>query len=282
MAALEGAYVGKKAALPTLHGKESVISPIFRSVLGLSVELSKVDTDQFGTFSGETPRTLSQFDAAVAKARAAIALTGIPLAIASEGTIGPNPMIPMASSDVETIVFVDSDRDLIIHETLRSSEIVTARATFRPGENLDEFIVKADFPNHALIVRTENKESFRAIKGIRDLETLDVAIQQLAEGSGSVIVESDLRASFSPSRMRNIEQCANLLAKRIASSCPQCQSPGWGSVEPIFGLACGDCGKLVESAVAADQLGCVMCDHREITYRSESLAEARFCNSCNP
>ena len=282
MAALESPYLGRRATLPTLHGKESAISPIFQSVLGISVEVSKVDTDQFGTFSGETPRTLSQFDAAVAKARAAIALTGIPLAIASEGTIGPHPMIPIASSDVETLVFIDSERDLIIHETFQSSEIVTARAVVRPGENLDAILSRADFPTHAMIVRTEGPAAISAIKGIRDFETLEKAIQKLAQDTGSVIVESDLRASSSPSRMLNIAESARLLAGRILSTCPQCHSPGWGRVAPVFGLPCGDCGELVESAVAADQLGCVKCDHKRTVPRLDNLAEARFCDSCNP
>jgi hypothetical protein len=208
MAPLESPYFGKSATLPTLHGKETVISPIFQSALGLIIQVTEIDTDQFGTFSGETPRTLSQFDAAVAKARAAIALTGTPLAIASEGTIGPNPLIPIASSDLETLVFIDSERDLIIHESFRSSEIVAARIAIEPGENLDKFLAKADFPNHALIVRTESPAAFEAVKGIRDFEKLVQAIHDLARESGHVIVESDLRASHSPSRMQNIAECA--------------------------------------------------------------------------
>jgi hypothetical protein len=282
MAPLESAYYGKSATLPTLHGKESVISPIFQSALGLSVQVSKIDTDQFGTFSGEIPRTLSQLDAAVAKARAAISLTGMPLAIASEGTIGPNPLIPIASSDLETLVFIDSERDLIIHESFRSSEIVTARIAMEPGEDLDKFLAKADFPNHGLIVRSESPAPVQALKGIQDFGKLVQAIQNLARESGSVIVESDLRANFSPSRMKNIAECARLLTARIASTCPKCSTAGWGTVAPIFGLPCGDCGELVESAVAADQLGCVQCEHRQIVPRLTEVAEARFCSACNP
>jgi hypothetical protein len=225
---------------------------------------------------------MSQLDTAIAKARAAIASTGIPLAIASEGTIGPNPLIPIASSDLETIVFIDSERDLIIHESFRSSEIVTVRKTLQPGQNLDELLAKADFPNHALIARTETPAAFQAVKGIRDFDKLVQAIQDLSKDSGSVIVESDLRASFSPSRMQNIANCAKLLAERIATTCPQCQTPGWGKIAPVFGLPCQDCGQKVESAVAADQLGCVSCDYAQTVERAGAYAESRFCDSCNP
>ena len=282
MTALDGPYFGKIAVLPTLHEKDSVIAPIFQSGLGIQVQVASIDTDQFGTFAGEIPRTMSQLDTAIAKARAAIASTGIPLAIASEGTIGPNPLIPIASSDLETIVFIDSERDLIIHESFRSSEIVTVRKTLQPGQNLDELLAKADFPNHALIARTETPAAFQAVKGIRDFDKLVQAIQDLSKDSGSVIVESDLRASFSPSRMQNIANCAKLLAERIATTCPQCQTPGWGKIAPVFGLPCQDCGQKVESAVEADQLGCVSCDYVQTVERAGAYAESRFCDSCNP
>lgn len=282
MASLESAYFGKTATFPTLHGKESVIAPIFLSALGLNVQVSGVNTDQFGTFSGETPRTLPQLETAVAKARAAIALTGIPLALASEGTIGPNPLIPIASSDLETLVFVDSEKKLIIHESFRSSAIVTVRVGANPSDNLEAFLIKSDFPNHALIVRTEPPASFHAVKGIQDIETLRGAITELAKESGTVVIESDLRASYSPSRMQNIAQCARLLAARIASTCPDCHTPGWGSVNPIFGLPCADCGEFVETAVAADQLGCSKCEYKQTVPKLSGFAEARFCSACNP
>jgi len=275
-------YFGKVVVFPTLHEKESVVAPIFQSELGIEVQVANVDTDQFGTFSGEIPRTLSQLDAAIAKARAAIAETGIPLAIASEGTIGPNPLIPIASSDVETMVFIDSENDVLIHESFRSAEIIAARKILKPGDNIEEFLTNADFPSHALIVGGQHGQSIAPVKGIRDKAGLLQAINDFAGDSGSVIVESDLRASFSPSRMRNIAACARLLARRIASLCPQCNAPGWGSVTPIFGLPCADCGSNVESAVMADQYGCGKCEHRQIFARAATAAEARFCNSCNP
>ena len=278
----EGQYIGKIASLPTLHEKDSVIAPIFRSELGVEVQVASIDTDQFGTFAGEIPRTLSQLDSAIAKARAAIANTGIPLAIASEGSIGPNPLIPIVSSDLETIVFVDNEREILIHESYRSAEIVAARKIFRPGDDLEDFLVKADFPTHALIVRTEEVGALRPVKGIRDKAELIRVIQELSATSDSVIVESDLRASFSPSRMKNIAACAKLLARRIASHCPKCNTPGWGSVSPVFGLPCVDCGSNVESAVMADQYGCVKCAHTQLFARAATSAEARFCDSCNP
>jgi hypothetical protein len=282
MQAPNNEYFGKTALLPTLHGKESVIAPIFLEQLGIEVRLANIDTDQFGTFAGEIPRTLSQIEAAISKARAAISLSGTPLAIASEGTIGPDPFIPLATSDFETLVFVDAEKDIVIHESYRSPEITVASKVFEPGQPLDEFLQKADFPAHALIVRSEYGQPVQALKGIRDRAVLIQAIEDLSSVSGSVIVESDLRASFSPSRMRNIESCARLLASRIKSQCPSCDAPGWGKVAPLFGLPCADCGSNVKQAVRADRHGCVRCDFTEVFARSLSVADARFCEHCNP
>lgn len=275
-------YDGQIALLPTLHGKESVIAPVFLEQLGIEVRLANIDTDKFGTFAGEIPRTLSQLEAAISKARASIALSGAPLAVASEGTIGPDPVIPLATSDFETLVFIDAEKDLVIHESYRSSVITVASKVFAPDQPLDEFLQKADFPEHALIVRSEDGQSFPPLKGIRDKAVLIQAIQDLSSFYGSVVVESDLRACFSPSRMRNIESCARLLASRIKSHCPACVSPGWGKVAPVFGLPCADCGSHVEQVVRADRYGCVRCDFTEVFARSSSVAEPRFCDSCNP
>jgi len=50
-----------------------------------------VDTDQFGTFTGEVARTGAPADAARAKARLAMSVTGLPYGLASEASYGPLP-----------------------------------------------------------------------------------------------------------------------------------------------------------------------------------------------
>ncbi|MSZ20086.1 MAG: hypothetical protein F2609_04685, partial [Actinobacteria bacterium] len=256
-------YLGATAMLATMHGKESVIAPVFLESLGLRVEVANVDTDQFGTFSGETPRRLPQVESAIAKARAAIEQTGAPLAIASEGTIGSHPVVPFVISDYETVVFVDSELDVVIHESYRSSDILNQRLELSPGDDIRKFLVKADFPNHGLIVRNQEPGSEQVVKGIRDIATLEQVISKLAGSSGKVTVETDLRASHCPSRMLNIAHCAKLLAQRISRECPSCSAPGWGNVEPIFGLPCVYCTTLVTTVVKSDQLGCFLCSYRE-------------------
>jgi hypothetical protein len=45
--------MSKTVALATKHGKLSQISPWIQGLDGWTVELAEIDTDQFGTFSGE-------------------------------------------------------------------------------------------------------------------------------------------------------------------------------------------------------------------------------------
>ena len=274
-------YFGQTASLATMHSKETVVAPVFLDLLGLNVTRADVDTDRFGTFAGDVTRKLPALETAIAKAKAAIDQTGISLGLASEGTIGPHPLLPITSSDLEIMVFVDATNNLVISESIRSSEVVTARKIVRVGEDLESFLVRADFPNHALIVRSEDAASNHAIKGITDLPSLRFAIEQVA-GEGSAVVETDLRASFCPSRMAVIAECAGLLAARIARRCPSCEAPGFGKIQPIFGVPCRDCGAMVDTIAMADRMGCVRCDHTVIQDREQTTAEPRFCAYCNP
>jgi len=74
-----------RAALGTMHGKAAAIVPPLAR-LGITLVVPKrLDTDRFGTFTAEVPRKGTMDDAARTKARAAIAATGLPVGIASEG-----------------------------------------------------------------------------------------------------------------------------------------------------------------------------------------------------
>ena len=50
-----------RVALGTMHGKEAVIAPPL-AALGVTVVLAEVETDRFGTFSGDVPRAGSMIE----------------------------------------------------------------------------------------------------------------------------------------------------------------------------------------------------------------------------
>ncbi|NBP51351.1 MAG: hypothetical protein EBU70_09285 [Actinobacteria bacterium] len=62
-------YAGRVAAMATKHEKVPLVCPPFNDLLGLLVVQADVDTDVFGTFSGERARTDGPVATAFQKAR---------------------------------------------------------------------------------------------------------------------------------------------------------------------------------------------------------------------
>lgn len=277
-------YVGRKAALPTLHQKGSLIAPIFKEVNGLEVIEVNVDTDQFGTFSGEIERSKSALETAKAKARLAIEVTGLDVAIASEGSIGPDLEIPFVVSDVETLLYLDVKMDIEVDESFRSFDIFALSHTLSKKESLEEFLVRADFPQHQLIAKLRGKDGYRFEKGIKERGHLNSIIERFREidPEGEITLENDLRAHASPSRQKNIKKVAELLARRVASRCPICNMSGFGRRGWRRGLACKDCGGFNEQGIHLEYLSCPSCGHETEGRTVNESLEARYCIFCNP
>jgi hypothetical protein len=79
-------YHGLPVVLATKHGKERVIGPPLARSPGLRLVPTAIDTDQFGTFTGEIERTGTPRETALAKAKFGVEISGLPRAIASEGS----------------------------------------------------------------------------------------------------------------------------------------------------------------------------------------------------
>ena len=277
-------YFGRNVVLTSKHFKKPMIEPIFRELLDINIIECAADTDLLGTFSGEIERKLPPLETALQKARIGLEQLGMDLGIASEGSIGPDPVIPFLKSDVEIIVLVDLVNELEIVEVFRTFDICAVQKSFSLDENLDEFLIKANFPNHKLIVRANSGEKSSSIKGIGDRAELENAIELMAKNSmdGKVSIESDLRAYCSPSRASNIEKAAKILAMRVKQQCRLCNSPGWGKVGMEKGLECQSCGAYVEKAIKREVFGCFKCDYREFGDQLSPFADPEICDWCNP
>ena len=275
-------YSGERAVLATLHQKGELIAPEFMQTFGMVVEEVAVDTDSLGTFSGEIERIGSARDVVLNKARLGIKASGCPRGLASEGSIGADFYIPFIQSDVELIGFVDEELGIELVESFRSTDITAHTITIDSPTDLNDFLKKADFPHHKLIVRSVNKPISYCVKGI---STEAVLLQAIADGlqqHPSLVVESDLRAHCSPSRAENIKKAAAKMAARLAQLCPDCSAPGWGVTGYIKGLPCAECGEVSEDALKSEILGCARCS---FTHEGKSLAEVidpSRCNLCNP
>ena len=275
-------YTGQSAALATRHGKEFAIAPPFQDVVGMNIALADIDTDAFGTFTGEVPRHETPLKTAIAKAQAGIEASGLSFGLASEGTIGPDSQTPFITSDLEIIVFVDTERALVISECARATNVVAFRASIRPEDDIRSLVERADFPRHGVIVRSTESDYALIFKGISDYMDLDSAIKQCFAQTGEAIIENDFRAHHSPTRMAVISACATRLAQRVATVCPECASPGWGRIEPDRGLPCSACGTVVATAIRADREGCPACTAVRERIRPEQHTDPRWCPNCNP
>lgn len=272
----------KKIALATKHGKHAQIAPAFETLRDWQLELVEIDTDVYGTFSGEVPRLLSPKDAAIEKARAGALNAGYEFGIASEGTIGPHPQIPFINSDVEVMAFVDLKNDFAVVETLLSPEIQAHSAIVKHDTILEDLIAKLDLPMHAanVVVSIDGERHF--IKGIHQPEELRRVIAEALEQAANVVVENDFRAMSSPSRQANIVALAKKLAARIGTHCPACNQIGWGSVGFEYGLPCSDCFEIVASVAHSQKLACVTCDHSELRSLGRDSVDPARCERCNP
>ncbi|RMC29973.1 DUF6671 family protein [Paracoccus alkanivorans] len=283
-----GPYRGRCAVLATMHGKEATIAPPFAERLGLSVEIPPgLDTDSLGTFSGEIARTGTIEEAAIAKARLGMAVTGVTLAIASEGSYGPHPQIPFIAAGFELMVLVDDDRGIVIREHLIDESPTYEHANAESVRELDGFLSRIGFPDHAVIVRPNGPDGSAPPihKGIRSSADLQTAIEDCATRSddGRAFVQTDMRAHMNRTRMATLGRLAERLAARISCLCPTCRTPGYGLTGVDKGLPCSWCGG--PSILVRHQiLGCVSCNHVERRARPDGLthADPGQCPTCNP
>ena len=274
-------YHGRRAVLATKHGKLAQIAPALRSAVNLEVILADIDTDRFGTFTGEIRRPGDALETAVAKAHAAAEAGALPLGLASEGSFGPHPDFPFIPVDLEIVVLVDQDLGFHIAEHVLTTETNFAQVQLTSDQSPDDFARAIGFPTHALVVSPSSGPG-RIIKGITNPDALTAAIVASAATSpdGQAIVQTDMRAHFNPTRQRHIAEAARRLAKRLAVRCPACGTPGWGPIETLGGLPCEICHAPTNLARTTID-GCPACAHRS-SRDLEAFAPAEYCPLCNP
>ena len=270
-------------ALATKHGKLSQIAPWIEALDGWTVELAEIDTDQFGTFSGEVAREKSPRDTAIAKARAAAAMLGCEYGLASEGTIGAHPAYPWINSDHEILALVRRTEHFELTETFLSPEIQAYREEIDENTDLNAVAAKLDLPTHAAIIVAIGDVDTVLHKGVHDANDFKQKIAEvLSSGNKKIRVENDFRAMHSPSRQVNISKCAELLAKRIATQCAACGEIGFGKVGYEYGLPCSDCDQMVQSVANSERHACVSCEHAELRTLGKTTVDPSRCDFCNP
>lgn len=277
-------YGGQTVYVATKHGKEGIVAPLF-AACGIRCDRIDVDTDSFGTFSGEVERTGSVRDTLRKKLQAgAGAAPHARLFLASEGSFGPDPIFGFVRTDLESLLFWDRELNIEIYAEYLCRSPMHDEVTIAPDAPIKPFLEKIRFPDHAVIVRPA--ESFvEVVKGLVEATEVEKAIRRCAALSprGEALVATDLRAHFNKTRREAIAKAASLLIQKIESLCPSCDVPGFWIVRGIAGLPCESCGE-PSRAARAMVFGCVKCDYIEERPRPDgrTTVSAGECGSCNP
>ena len=274
----------KTIAIATMHGKEKAIGPALHDRLGCEWMVpAGMDTDRFGTFSGETPRTGDQLEAARLKCREAHRITGITRVIASEGSFGPHPLIPFSAAGIELLLYCDFEKGLEIIVSEIFSETNFASAIISDWDALEAFACRAGFPSHHLILRSTETDFRGMLKGLHNWKELKAAFDTLHDGRNTMHVSTDMRAMCNPTRMKSIGVVSRMLAERLCSFCPGCGTEGFGPVAMLPGKKCSECGMPTKMAMARI-LRCAACGIESYDYLSDGHdeAEAMYCDHCNP
>lgn len=278
-------YDWRPVAFLTQHGKERVVGPVLQEGLGCLVELvAGFDTDQLGTFTREIPRAGTQLEAARAKAREGMRLSGRRLGLASEGSFGPDPIVGFFPWNLEMLIWIDEDLELEVVGVGSSRDTNLAHRSVAGWDQVAEFASQIGFPEHQLILRPRDQDDPRMRKGLADWDSLRTAFEEafaLSE-NGQVFVETDMRAHANPKRMTVIAEAARDLVHKLRSRCPQCDLPGFARVEQVPGRPCEVCRRPTDAPVAW-VYGCLKCPHREVQPlegmpKYVSPAECPYCN----
>lgn len=275
----------KIVALGTMHKKEGAVAPPLER-LGITLVVPPdLDTDHFGTFTGERPRTGTMLDAARAKAMAAASAAGLPIGLASEGSYGPHPSVPFVSIGREILLWRHMLTgheivEMVIDEAPRFDHVTASSIS-----ELETFLQGIEFPQTAVIVSPKASGASPIAKGARDRPGLAAAIERAVRESseGLAVIQSDMRAHMNRHRMGVIARLAERFAERLATACPSCAAPGFGVTRSEAGLPCRECGAETELTQAVIS-SCGACRFERHAPRPDGRTHASpaECAACNP
>lgn len=292
-------YDQQTVSLTTKHRKASALALPLLAGVGLIVKEVEVDTDIFGTFTGEVERTGTPLETAIKKARLGMMKGSTPLGLASEGSFGAHPFIPFIAGCEEIVVLIDDLNGFHVSESLISTKTNFGSREASCIEEVEEFLQQVKFPSHGLIVKPNQadggivqkirrmfgKANAGIMKGIKDRESLKVAIKacRAASYDGMARVETDMRAHMNPTRMRVLRELGTSFARRLRSRCTECGCPGYGRTSATGFLDCSECGYPSESS-SHEVHSCPKCHHFETLPRSDGMTsvDPMYCHRCNP
>ena len=269
--------------IATQHKKEKAIAPLMEQAFSLRCTIPEnLNTDVFGTFSGEVERIHDPLETARLKGREAARLTGADLVLSSEGSFGPHPQLFFIPFNQELILLQDFKNNFEIWITESSTETNYASAEIERVEALHNFMRSTGFPQHAIILKDRAINFNACYKGLNNETELFRAFEKLISDFGRVYAETDMRAMHNPKRMSVIEQATEKLITRMLNVCTGCGLPGFGIVHYEGGLPCSAC-QIPTALPLKKILKCHHCAYEVIeSFPSGNWADPGHCEVCNP
>jgi hypothetical protein len=280
-------FRGKTALLATMHGKEAAIAPVLADGLRLATEvIVGLDTDQFGSFSREVLRTAGPIEAARAKIIAALSLRPeLTIGVASEGSFGPHPEMPIVPLGRELVLLVDRESGLELWGEDHTVDTNYAHAVVSGVDEALAFARACGFPEHGVIVSACADDlpqpQLGVAKQIESKSDLIAAVRQFVDRSGCAFVEADMRAHRNPQRMRAIGRATSSLVEQFSSRCSRCGTPGFRVAAVRRGLPCALCA-MPTHQIAAKTSRCSFCGLEEELPVKLEAADPGSCQHCNP
>lgn len=280
---MDSLFKNRTLFIATKHKKERVLAPLFANKLGVSITVPSIDTDMFGTFSGEISRKKTAIETLKEKCLSVINAFEADLVLASEGSFGPHPTIGFVPCNEEYLMLIDTKNNFEIVAKEFSVETNFATTLVTTQDELLAFANKVDFPSHRLILKTAITEHQHTIKGIGAYADLLNYFEAIKATKPNVLVETDMRAMYNPTRMKVIEKAGLKLLDKLFKSCPSCKAPGFDITDFEEGLPCSWCG-LPTQSVLYSITTCLKCKHREKQKfpNGKKVEDPQFCSFCNP
>lgn len=274
------AYADATIVFATMHGKAALAAPAFSLQHRAKVVAPPtIDTDQFGTFTGDIERTRVPIDTAMAKIRLGLELTGVQYGLASEATYSST--LGVIAHHHELLVFYDSEREMVVRESEHTTFSAVSGATISHPDQAKNVAARLGFPAISLVVISATPSGIHARKGIATEDALEAAVAELLQISTTVRIEPDYRAHLNPQRQVVIRSLAERMAARLTVRCTECQAPGWGQTGVESGLPCRACGSPTPS-IKAKIFGCSACQHCVIHATEPASEDPALCFQCNP
>nr|WP_223805576.1 DUF6671 family protein [Pseudanabaena sp. UWO310] len=273
------------AVIATMHRKEMAIAPILQTALGInSIIPPEFNSDLFGTFTRDIDRPANQIETAKLKAQRALDLVETDLAIASEGSFFPHPILGVPYNR-EIVLMLDRQYNFTAYGEHLSTNTNFRHQVVSSYAQAHQFAIQIGFPDHAVVLmpdaQTSPKESI--YKGINSENALMEATRELLKRSTQIHIETDMRALYNPTRMSNIAHATESLVRKLQQLCPNCHFVNFDIVESIKGLPCELCG-LPTPSIRSHRYQCDRCQfENEVLFpHGIQLADPMYCSYCNP